>query len=234
MFWLEEGVVTVLQPLHITREHEHETADSKPYLVTLEKHIRTRRVYIYVVFLQEMGESRNSRMLHRIKQKSYLIIVLEFAGSFQVIDEPQNFLVPLVRIVDACKFYDCGAMKSGLLMRLDFFVKSVVFPAKLELRTVRGSHPFIVEVNNIAVGAVVDYQRNNSAFAVRKLLRKLQNITDGGTSETVQALVIITNHTDILSISGEKEHKLLLNKVCVLILVYHDVRDFGAHFFKDV
>src|SRR5699024_12381753 len=65
---------------------------------------------------------------------------------------------------------------------------------KLELRSVCGSHPLVVEINDVAVGAVVDDQWDDAAFAVRKLLRKLQDVTDGGTSEAVQALVIVTDH----------------------------------------
>ena len=234
MRWLQEGVITILQALDIARKHEHEAPEGKPYLITLEEHIRTRRIYIYMVLLQKTGESCNSRMLHRIKQKSYLIIVLEFAGCFQVIDEPQDFLMPLIRIVHARKFYDGGAVESGFLMRFDFLVIAEVIPAELELRTVRGSHPLIVEVNDVTVGAVVDDQRNHSAFSVRKLLWKLQDITDGSTSESVQALVIVTDHADVLAIPGNEEHKLLLNEVRILVLVHHDVRNLGAKLLQNL
>ena len=56
MRWLQEGVITVLQALDIARKHEHETTEGKPYLVTLEEHIRTRRIYIYMILLKEAGQ----------------------------------------------------------------------------------------------------------------------------------------------------------------------------------
>ena len=234
MRWLQEGVITVLQALDIARKHEHETTEGKPYLVTLEEHIRTRRIYIYMILLKEAGKCCYSRMLHGIEEKRNLIIVRKFSGGFQVVDKLQYLLVPLIRIVHACEFHDCGTVESGFLVRFNPFIVTEVIPAKLELRTVCGSHPLIVEVNDVTVGAVVNDQRNHSAFAFCKLLRKLQDITDGSTSKSIQALVIVTDHADVLTVSGEKEHKLLLNEVRVLVLVHHDVRNLGAKLLQNL
>ena len=77
MFRLEEGVFAVLQSLNIEREHKHKASECKPYLVTLEKHIRARRVDIDVVFFQKSGKSRNLRMLHGIEDERNLVIVRE-------------------------------------------------------------------------------------------------------------------------------------------------------------
>ena len=173
-------------------------------------------------------------MLHGIEEKRNLIIVRKFAGGFQVLDKLQYLFVPLIRIVHACEFHDCGTVESGFLVWFDPFIVTEVIPAKLELRTVRGSHPLIVEVNDVTVGAVVNDQRNHSAFAFCKLLRKLQDITDGSTSKSIQALVIVTDHADVLMVSGEKEHKLLLNEVRVLVLVHHDVRNLGAKLLQNL
>lgn len=173
-------------------------------------------------------------MLHRIEEKRNLVIVLKFARSFQVIYEPQNFLVPLVSIVHTCKFNDRRAVERGLLVRFNPLIVSEIVPAELKLHTVRGSHPFVVEINDVAVGAVVDDQRNNATFAVRKFLRKLQDITDSRSTETIQALIIITDHADVLAFSGKKEHKLFLDEVCVLVLIDHDVCDLGAHFLQNL
>lgn len=85
---LQESVFAVFKPLHIVREHQHKAAESKPYLVTLEKHIRARRVNIYMILLQKTGKRRDLRMLDRIEEKRYLIIVRQFAGRFQLINEP--------------------------------------------------------------------------------------------------------------------------------------------------
>ena len=186
-----------------------------------------------MILLKEAGKCCYSRMLHGIEEKRNLIIVRKFAGGFQVLDKLQYLLVPLIRIVHACEFHDCGTVESGFLVRFDPFIVTEVIPAKLELRTVCGSHPLVVEINDVAVGAVVDDQWDDAAFAVRKLLRKLQDVTDGGTSEAVQALVIVTDHTDVLAVSCEEEHKLLLDEVRVLVFVHHDVRDLGAQFLQN-
>ena len=46
-------------------------------------------------------------------------------------------------------------------------------------------------------------------------------------------MVIVTDHTDVLAVSCEEEHKLLLDEVRVLVFVHHDVRDLGAQFLQN-
>ena len=137
--------------------------------------------------------------------------------------------MPLIRIVHDRKFHNRRAMERGFLVRFDSLIVSEVIPVELELRTVRGSHPLVVEINDVAVGTIVDDQRNDVALAVLELLRELQDVSDCCATETVQALVIIADHADILAVSGKEEHKLLLDEVRVLVLVNHDVRYLGAH-----
>ena len=60
-----------------------------------------------------------------------------------------------------------------------------VFPLKLELCSVGGANPFVIEVHYIAVGTVIDRQRNDLASAVLKFMGKFKDITDSSTSETV-------------------------------------------------
>ena len=110
-------------------------------------------------------------------------------------------------------------------MRFNAFFISEIFPAKLELCTIRGIHPSVIKINDVAVGTIVDDQRDNTAFAIGKLLRKFQDVSDGCTAETVQALVIVSDHADILSFPGEEKHELLLNIVRVLVFIDHDMRD---------
>ena len=113
-------------------------------------------------------------------------------------------------------------------MRDNSLAISIFPPFKLEFCSVGCGHPFIVEIHNIAVRTVINHQWNNPAFAVFEFLRELQNISDGGSSEAIKALIIVSNHTDILTISSEKKDKLLLNIICILILIDHNVSDLCA------
>ena len=61
---------------------------------------------------------------------------------------------------------------------------------------------------------------------------EFQNISDRCTSETVQALIVVTDNTNILMLSTEQEYELLQNVVRILILVDHDVVDFCSEFGK--
>ena len=59
-----------------------------------------------MILLKEAGKCCYSRMLHGIEEKRNLIIVRKFAGGFQVVDELQYLLVPLIRIIHALKCYN--------------------------------------------------------------------------------------------------------------------------------
>ena len=65
-------------------------------------------------------------------------------------------------------------------------------------------------------------------------MRKFQYISDGRTAETVQALVIVSDHADILPFTGEEKHELLLDIVRVLVFIDHDMRDRGAELVQNV
>src|SRR5699024_12668325 len=118
-----------------------------------------------MILLKEAGKCCYSRMLHGIEEKRNLIIVRKFAGGFQVVDKLQYLLVPLIRIVHACEFHDCGTVESGFLVRFDPFIVTEVIPVKLELLTVCCSHPLVVEINDVSVCTVVDHPRYDTALA---------------------------------------------------------------------
>jgi len=72
------------------------------------------------------------------------------------------------------------------------------------------------------------------AFAVGKLLREFQNISDSRTAETVQTLIVVSDHADILSFPGKEKHELFLNVVCVLVFIDHDVRNRRAELVQNI
>ena len=80
--------------------------------------------------------------------------------------------MPFVLVILTGQFHDCRAVKRGFFMRFNTFFISEIFPAKLELCTIRGIHPSVIKIDDVAVGTIVDDQRDNTAFAIDKLLRK--------------------------------------------------------------
>ena len=142
--------------------------------------------------------------------------------------------MPFILVIYAGQFHDRRAVKRGFFMRFNAFFISEIFPAELKLRTVCGIHPPVIKIDDVAVGTIVDDQWDNTAFASGKLLRKFQYISDGRTAETVQALVIVSDHADILPFTGEEKHELLLDIVRVLVFIDHDMRDRGAELVQNV
>ena len=140
--------------------------------------------------------------------------------------------MPLIRIIITGEFHDGRTMKQCSLVRFNLLGIPEIVPAKLELCAIRGSHPPVVEINNITVRTVVNDQWNNATFTIRKLLRELQYISDGCSAKTVETLVIVTNYTDVLSVSGEKKYQLLLDKVRILIFINHEVCNLGTQFIQ--
>ena len=96
-------------------------------------------------------------------------------------------------------------------------------PIKFEFCTISCADPLVIKVNNITVGAIVDNKGNYLAFSVRKLVREFKNITDSCTSETIQALIVITHNTDITVFTSKHKDNPFLNVVCILIFVNHKI-----------
>ena len=140
--------------------------------------------------------------------------------------------MPLVFIVHAGQLYDSRALQSGFLMGLDGLIIAEIAPAEAESRSVRRDHPLVIKIDNIAVGAIVDNQGYDPAHSVRKLMRKFQYISDRRATEAVQALIVVSDNTDVLMLSAEQKYELLLNVVRILILVNHDIVDLRAELGK--
>ena len=65
-------------------------------------------------------------------------------------------------------------------------------------------------------------------------LRKSQNISDGCSTEAINALVIIPHHEDLLRTAPKKTDELLLDEIRILILIDHDVPDPFLQLVKDL
>src|SRR5699024_864400 len=98
-------------------------------------------------------------------------------------------------------------------MWFNFFIVSEVIPTELEFWSSCSSHPLVIKINDIAVGAIVYNQRNNTTFAFFKFLWEFQYVSNRRTTETIQALVIITNYTDIFTFTCKEKYNLFLNEI---------------------
>ena len=74
---------------------------------------------------------------------------------------------------------------------------------------------------------------DDRTFVRWKFGRKFQNIADGGSAETVHALVVIADDADIPAVPRKQEHKLLLNVVRILVFIDHDIPDALLNLFKN-
>ena len=84
----------------------------------------------------------------------------------------------------------------------------------------------IVESDYILSRAIIGPKNNSSRYRIEILLaslRKLNEVFDSGTAETVKRLVIITDNTNVLVSRRKLEEYALLDRVCILILVYNNM-----------
>ena len=125
--------------------------------------------------------------------------------------------------------YNSRTFNERLFMCFYSLVISKVIPLKIFSR----GHPIIVKLNDVAVGAVVDHERNNPAFPLLKFIGELKYISNRSPTEAVKALIVVTNHADVLLASGEKEDKLFLNIVGILILIDHNMSYLRLYLIQD-
>ena len=95
------------------------------------------------------------------------------------------------------------------------------------VRPVGGRHPAVVAVHDRSVGAVVGRQLDR--VAARHPLRELQDIPHRGSAETVEALVLVPDNTEVPVGLNELQEDLLLDVVGVLVLVHENVADVAGH-----
>ena len=109
-----------------------------------------------MVLFQKAGKRCDTGVLYRLEEVGNLIIVRELARTFKIIDKTKDFLIPLIRIIVTGELHDGRTMERCLLVRFNLLGIPEIVPSKLELRAIRGSHPPVVEINNITVRTVVN------------------------------------------------------------------------------
>ena len=100
-----------------------------------------------------------------------------------------------------------------------------IVPAPIDLL-----HETGVKIDDLLTGAVVGRKGNAPGCEVEVLLAagwKINKVFDGGAAETVERLVVVANHADILSPLGQAEEDLLLDRIGVLVLI-------DDHMFEDL
>ena len=78
-------------------------------------------------------------------------------------------------------------------------------------------------IQNVLCGAVILLQTDGPGPGV--LLFKAEDVLDIGAPETVNALVVVTHHADVLPSSGQKVGQHILHVVGILVLVDKDVAE---------
>ena len=81
-------------------------------------------------------------------------------------------------------------------------------------------------------GAVIFLQLDH--LCILKFLLEFQDIADISSAETVNALVIVSDYTEVLVFIRQHTDDLELYKVCILILIDHDVLELLLVGMKDM
>jgi hypothetical protein len=84
-------------------------------------------------------------------------------------------------------------------------------------------HPSVVDVDDVGMGAVVRVEGYGPAGALREEGWKFKDVPYSSPSESVQTLVIVPNNTDVVLVVPKEFEDFLLDCVCVLIFVHHEI-----------
>ena len=79
----------------------------------------------------------------------------------------------------------------------------------------------ICRIQHILGRSVILLKPDHCCFRI--VFFKIQYIADIGSPEFVDRLIIITNHTQIMSVSGKQPDQLKLGTVGILILIHHNI-----------
>ena len=122
---------------------------------------------------------------------------------------------------------DDGSDVAGLVLLIlsgvavDLVALAVVCPEGLALAALVVFYNAVGRVQDVGGGTVVLFQPDD--LCAGEMLLEVQDVLDGGAPETVDALVIVAHHTDVLFRPGEQAHQMELGHTGVLILVYKDI-----------
>ena len=106
----------------------------------------------------------------------------------------------------------------------DLLPRPVLCPQGLSLAPLVVADDGVGRVQNVLRGAVILLQPDGAGALV--LLFKAENVADVRAAETVNALVVVAHHADIVPFVGQKAGQQVLQVVGVLILVDEDITEF--------
>ena len=106
----------------------------------------------------------------------------------------------------------------------DLLPRPVLRPQGLSLAPLVVADDGVGRVQNVLRGAVILLQPDGAGALV--LLFKAENVADVRAAETVNALVVVAHHADVVPFVGQKAGQQVLQVVGVLILVDEDITEF--------
>jgi len=107
------------------------------------------------------------------------------------------------------------------LTEMDLFAFRILCPEGLGFTFGIVGNYFIGCVKDIPGGTVVLFQPDD--LRIRENSLKSKDVTDIGSSEFVNGLVIITNYTEILITGSQKADKLKLCGIGILVFIHHNI-----------
>jgi hypothetical protein len=84
----------------------------------------------------------------------------------------------------------------------------------------------------VLVRTIVCRQPNDPTIGEAQ--REFQNVANGGSAETVEALILVSNYAEISASLGHLNQKLFLDVVRILVFVNQNVSDVSNYTFRDL
>ena len=109
------------------------------------------------------------------------------------------------------------------LIEKDLFPRLVFGPKGLPFSTTVTSDHMVGRRKNVAGRAVILLQTDGLRVGI--LMLKLQNILDGGATELINALVVVSHHTEVAPAPRKQRAEHILGVVGVLIFVYQHIAE---------
>ena len=104
---------------------------------------------------------------------------------------------------------------------MDLFSGRLIGPQRLLFSSDIVCDHAVRRIQNILRTAVILLQLND--LRVRKILLKIEDISDIRTPKFVDRLIIVTDHTQIAVFARQQTDQFKLRRIRVLILVHHDI-----------
>jgi len=189
----------------------------------IEEHVRAGRKYGHTLAFEKASERHHLVVLYRAEQEGDLIPIRKLAGCLQAVEEGQHLGVPVGCVsfpVTGGQSHRRGHIGKVVVTRDNLFGETkdtrAIVPDLL-------FHPIVVKADDVRVRAVIDGELDLLALAIVEQRRELQNVAYGRAAKAVQTLVVVANHAQILVLTRQQQEDALLNGVCVLVLVHHQM-----------